>query len=303
MLQFSIALCTGLVAATFVPPVRRSIPRPVEIVLWIVFLTVSLVGVTSITDPNARELTSSAAWGVDQLLSTVASLLAAGAAAWIFDNRFAIDRWMAIIAGLDLIALTVLRSMHNSRGWQPRMRLRDWMELPAPVAETGVRITAPSLAPVVDAARRLVALAAIAGAAFLTELVEIAMWVRDTLAPEQRRRLAIAAGAGRTGTQAHLEAMREAAVHLAFAARAWYAAAAAPAVARFASGAGQAMRSVRDSRLPARATQVIEITSLMRPESLGWYGPPAVLPPPAETELDPDAEDAIPQRRSDRLAS
>lgn len=302
MLQFSIALFTGMVAATFVPPVRRAIPRPLEILLWIAFLAACVVGVTSITDPNARELTTSAAWGIDQLISTFAALVLGGIGAWLVDNRFAIDRWLVTLAGLDLLALAVLRSMRSSRAWQPRVRLRDWMELPAPEAAsapaTPVRVN-----PALDLGRRVLALTAIAGAALVAELADIAIWVRDVFMPHQKRRLARAAAAGRVESHARLERVRDGAAHLAFAARAWYVAAGAPAVSNLAVRAGSAMRTVRESQPARKAGHVIDIRTLLSAESIGWYGPLAPLLP-ADLATDPEEEeDAAAPQRSDRLAS
>src|SRR5215831_13300772 len=101
LLQFSIALFTGMVAATFVPPVRRAIPRAVEIFLWAAFVTVCVVSVADINDPSARELSTSAAWGADQIISTAVALLIGGLGGWIIDNKILI----AIVAGADILAL------------------------------------------------------------------------------------------------------------------------------------------------------------------------------------------------------
>lgn len=299
ILQFSIALLTGLVAATFVPPVRRAIPRPVEVILWVLFITVCVIGVTSMTDPNARELTTSAAWGIDQLITTFVGLTIGGIASWLVDNRFAIDRWLLIAAGCDLIALTVLRSMHTRQGWQPRVRLRDWMELPT--ATPAFARPARTASPATVLGRRLTAMTAIAGAALVAELAEIAIWVRDVFMPVQKRRLAQAAVAGHAGSRARLESVRDAAAHFAFAARAWYAAAGVPAVNNLAVKAGAAVRTVRQSQPALKAGQVIDIRALLSAESIGWYGPLAPLPP--ANFADDGEEDAAEPQRSDRLAS
>ena len=65
LLQFSIALFTGMVAATFVPPIRRSIPRPVEVLLWVALITACAIGLSSVTSENARNLTTSVVWASD----------------------------------------------------------------------------------------------------------------------------------------------------------------------------------------------------------------------------------------------
>src|SRR5437879_2160109 len=105
LLQFSIALFTGMVAATFIPPVRRVIPRAVEVLLWIAFVSVCASGVVGVTDPNARELTGSAVWGVERLINTTAALLFGWVEGWIYDNRLMIAISTGIVALVDYFAL------------------------------------------------------------------------------------------------------------------------------------------------------------------------------------------------------
>src|SRR5258708_38643628 len=110
ILQFSIALLTGTVAATLVPPVRRVVPRPVEIALWAALVVVCVFGVLSITNPHARELTASAVWGVDQVIITLAGLLGAGLTGWLLANRFTLATGLTMVCGVDVVALALLRS-------------------------------------------------------------------------------------------------------------------------------------------------------------------------------------------------
>src|SRR2546423_11251032 len=127
LLQFSIALFTGMVAATFVPPVRRSIPKAVEVFLWIALMMACVLGVMSVTNPNARELTSSAVWGADQIVSTLIGLMFGGVGVWIAEHRFSIASCMVIIAGVDIFALMLIGSMRRGRARPPRARLRQGM--------------------------------------------------------------------------------------------------------------------------------------------------------------------------------
>lgn len=186
-LQFSIALFTGMVAATLVPAVRRVVPRPIEVAMWAALVVVCVIGALSITNPHARELTVSAIWGVDQVITTLAGLLGAGLIGWLVDNRFAIATWLTLACGIDIMALTLLRSHRKSRGWQPRIRLYEWMELP--------RLT-PASEPVVvpyaidELNRKWAAAMAVAGAALLAWSVNFLMWARDVLLPRLARRLA-----------------------------------------------------------------------------------------------------------------
>jgi hypothetical protein len=298
LLQFSIALFTGMVAATLVPPVRKSIPRPVEILAWTALVVACVIGIISITSPNARELTTSAVWGVDQVISTLVGLLGAGFVGWLADNRFTVATVIMFVLGTDILALALVHSYRKSRGWQPQVRLLEWMELPrlAPAAPQPV----PAPYGLDELNRKWGAAAAIAGATLLTWLVNFAIWSRDVLLPRQAERLAHAAAVGRVGSRAGLESLRDTASQLQFAARAWYTAAGAPAVNDLAAKATTAVRSVRTGRgaeAPGLLSRAAEVRVLLSTQSIGWYGP--IRPAPvAREEEDEDAS-----RQTDRLAS
>jgi hypothetical protein len=300
LLQFSIALFTGMVAATLVPPVRRVVPRPIEIALWAVLVVVCVIGVTSIANPQARELTASAFWGVDQVIMTLAGLLGAGLTGWLIDTRFALATCLTIACGVDILALALLRSYKNGRAWQPRVRLYEWMELP--------RLTSPAATPVAvpyavdELSRRLEAAMAVAGAALLASLVQLMIWSRDVMLPQQAARLAHAAAAGRGGSLAGLESLRDTASQLQFAARAWYVAAGAPAVNGLAVRATETVRTIGHGRSDVGALDVttgrlVDIHVLMSAQSIGWYGPTR----PASTVQAEEDEDE--SQQTGRLAS
>jgi len=299
LLQFSIALFTGMVAATLLPPVRKSIPRPIEILAWTALVVACVIGIISITSPNARELTTSAVWGIDQVISTLIGLLGAGLVGWLADNRFTVATVVTFVLGADILALALVRSYRKSRGWRPQVRLMEWMELPrlAPAAPQPVAV--PNGLDELN--RKWGAAAAIAGATLLTWSANFAIWSRDVLLPSQAARLARAAAAGRVGSRAGLESLRDTAAQLQFAARAWYTAAGAPAVNDLTTKATTAVRSVRTARgaeapglAPSRA---VDIRVLLSAQSIGWYGP--VRPAPAVRE----EEDEDASQQTDRLAS
>ncbi len=302
LLQFSIALFTGLVAATFVPTVRRSIPRFVEVLFWIGLVVACTIGVINITDPNARELSASAAWGVDQLISTLVALSLGGVVSWFSENRFVLASWLVIIAGVDIFVLILCSSMRSGMGWQPRVRLREWMELPLPAA--AARQTVLVTDPLAAVNRRIAGGMAVLGATALAKLVVLSIWIRDVALPREAQRLAHAAEVGRVESHARLESLRDATAQLQFAARAWYAAAGEPAVNSLAVKASDAVRTARavqrGFRPPAlRPGQVIDIQALLSAQSIGWYGPFIAGPTP-DMNGDNDAAEA---QRSDRLAS
>jgi hypothetical protein len=289
-----------MVGATFVPPVRRSIPKAAEVFLWIALVVTCALGVMSITDPNARELSTSAAWAADQIVGTLLGLMLSGVGAWVSEHRFSIAIWMIAIAGADIFALMFIGSWRSGRAWQPRVRLREWMELPVPAAP------APALAaiandPLADLNRRLAAASAFVAATALTKLLDASIWFRDVILPRQARRLAHIAEVGRVSSRARLESLRDASAHLQYAAGAWYAAAAEPALNGIAVMAADVAQTAHRSLQPAklRSGQIIDIQALLSAQSIGWYGPMTAGPmPPSHGE--PDVSES---QESDCLAS
>jgi hypothetical protein len=300
LLQFSIALFTGMVSATLVPPVRKSIPRPVEVGLWVALVIVCVVGVGSITNPIVRELTSAAFWGVDQIITTTAGLLVAGIIGWILEHRFPIASWVAVACLIDILLLALVRSHRKSKGWEPVVRLREWMELPRLATPAREQVAVPYAIDVIN--RRWAAAIAVAGAAMVSGSIRFSIWARDVLLPRQAERLAHAAAAGRVGSRAQLESFRDTASHLRFAARAWYAAAGVPAVNGFAAKATEAVRALKAEQRGVTAEpaagRVVDIHVLLSAQSIGWYGP--IRPAPA-APIEEEEEDAA--GHTGRLAS
>ena len=297
ILQFSIALFTGMVAATLVPPVRRVVPRPIEIALWAVLVVVCVIGVLSITNPQARELTASAFWGVDQVITTLGGLLGAGAVAWLINNRFTIATCGVFAVGIDVMALALLTSYKKGRGWQPRVRLYEWMELPQAAAAA----TQPADVPYAldELNRKWAAATAVAGAALLTWLVNFSNWARDVLLPRQAERLARAAATGRVESRARLETLRDAAAQLQFAARSWYAVAGAPTVNGIAAKATEAVRTIGRGAEEAELGpgRMADIRVLLSAQSLGWYS--SIRPAPTVNAEEDENE----SQQTGRLAS
>jgi hypothetical protein len=295
--EFSIALCTGLVAATLLPAIRKSIPRPIEVVMWAGLVVACVIGVLSITNPNARELTAAAFWGVDQVISTLVGLVGAGLLAWLAEHRFIIASGVTVIFVADVVALAVRYSYRHRYGWQPRVRLGEWMELPPmdPVRQ-------PEAVPYAFERlnRRLAAAVAVAGAAFFTWFVNFSIWIRDVLVPGQAVRLATATAAGRLESRARLESLRDTASHLRFAARAMYTVAGAPAVSGLAGKANDAVRSAGGGQRAAAgfaSGKVAEIRVLLSTQTIGWYGP---LRPTPVVEGEEDEDES---GQTSRLAS
>jgi hypothetical protein len=301
--QLWIALFTGIVATTLVPAVRRGIPRPVEKGLWAGLIAFCALGVMNVTNVDARSLTAAIVWGVDQVLNTILGQVLDGAMAWLYARRFELAVWLVIVAGVDVFALILMRSMRSAQAWRPRVRLREWMELPATPAVPAT-VAVPAADPLANLNRRLMAATLLLAAALLTRTVDASIWIRNVMLPRQAQRMASAAQAGKDGSRARLEALREVTAHLQFAARAWYDGAGQPALNGLTARAGDAMHTAlaagRALHTPAlQGGEVVDIQGLLSVQSIGWYGPLIAGP----TELLAGDHDVTEQQQTDRLAS
>jgi hypothetical protein len=298
-LQLSIAMCTGMLLATLIPSVRKSIPRPLENLIWTGLVISCVLGVLSVTNPSAREVTSSAFWAIGQVFRTLIALLVAGAVSWVSDHRMVIATAALLLCTTDALVLVALHARRDARGRQPRVRLREWMEVPAGAVFTAEPVR--SRRTVRGEARRSVATVAMGAASGLTWLANGLIWTRDVIVPQNATRLAHAAAAGRLESRARLESIRDTAQQLHFAARSWYAAAGAPAVNGLAARAGEAARNVSVARLKSNGElatgRVADIEVLLNAKTDGWYGPMGPVPMAAQEEDHDGSEHA------DRLAS
>jgi hypothetical protein len=294
-LQFSIALCAGMVAATFAPSVRRSIPRWFEIAIWVALIVVCWLGIASIKDPHARELTDSVNWAVAQILNTVFGLAGASVLDVLSANRFGIANAVVTIFATCLLALALISSHRLGLGWQPQVRLRDWMELPAYPSPVQAAVEEPSGIDEVN--ERLAAVTATAGAAAATWSVQFLIWARDVGLPRAEARLALAVAVGRVETKVWLESVRETAGELEAGARTLVAGS-GPEVNRLALRVAAILNGVTEAEQRitpgAKFAQVIDIQALRIAQSLGRLT--------KDTSADEKKDDDGPEQ-PDRLAS
>jgi hypothetical protein len=296
-LQFSIALCTVMVAATLAPNIRRIVPRWFEIGLWVALIFVCWLGIASIKDPHARELTSSINWALGQIVNTLIGLAGLSVVDMLHANRFAIANGVATLFGADLLALALLSSYREGRGWQPKVRLGDWMELPA--APVAVLVQASQADAVDELNEKLAAATVTAGAAAATWSVQFLIWARDIGLPRAEERLALAAAVGRVETKVLLEAVRETAHELESGARD-FVAGSAPEVNKLALRVAAILNGVTEAEQrvspgAGKLAQVIDIQALRIAQSLGRFG--RAESPEKKDEIDNDPE------HPDRLAS
>ena len=115
-----------MVAATFAPSVRRSIPRWFEIALWVALIFVCWLGVASISQPQVRELTDAVNWAVARIFNTLLGLAGTSLMDTLAAHRFAIAGAVVFLFWTALLALALISSRRHGLGWQPEVRLRDW---------------------------------------------------------------------------------------------------------------------------------------------------------------------------------
>jgi hypothetical protein len=270
-LQFSIALCTGMVAATFAPSVRRSIPRWFEIALWVALIFVCWLGIASINQPQVRELTDSVNWAVGRIFSTLLGLAGASLTDTLAANRFAIADAVVFLFWIALLALALISSRRQGLGWQPEVRLRDWMELPRAAAPMVAAPAGPSA--IEELNERLAAASAVAGAAAATWSVQFLIWARDVGLPRAEARLALAAAVGRVESKVWLETVRETARELESGARTRFADS-GPEVNKLALKVAAILNGVVDAEqriVPGAKSiaQVVDLQALRIAQTLG----------------------------------
>ncbi len=185
-----------MVAATLVPSVRRVVPRPVETILWVALVVVCVIGVLSIANPRARRANSLGLLGRrpdppdSHRLDGGRGHRVARRKPIHPRQRAAGRGWRRHHGAGDAAFLP------EGAGWQPRVRLYEWMELP--------RLPIPAAEPVAasyavdELSRKWAAAMAVAGAALLAWLVHFLIWARDVRLPQQAARLARAAAVGRS---------------------------------------------------------------------------------------------------------
>jgi hypothetical protein len=298
-LQFAIAVCAAIVASTFVPSIRRSMPRWFEVTTWVALILVCWVGMATIREPHARELTASVNWAAGQMLHTLLGLAGASVVDATLAHRFTIATAVATLFGADLLALALVSSYRKGGAWQPQVRLRDWMEVPAPA--TPMPSPAPAQPTGIDVLNeRLAAATTVAGAAAATWSVQFLIWARDVGLPRTEERLALAVAVGRVETRVWLESVRETVRELEDGARS-RSAASGPEVNKLALRVAAILNGVTDAEQriapsTGRRAQVVDIQALRIAQSLGR------LESAVSIEEDENANENGPGH-SDRLAS
>jgi hypothetical protein len=133
-----------MAAAMFASPVRRSVPRWIEALIWLGLIVACWLAVTSPAGANTTDLTESAAWGAGQIAGTTLGLMIAGLRAWMVAHRFAIANLVVIMVGADILSLALLRSYRTAQSLQARIMLGEWFEVPLQRAPVGVYAPVPS---------------------------------------------------------------------------------------------------------------------------------------------------------------
>jgi hypothetical protein len=275
-LQFSVAAFAGMALAMIVPPVRRSVPRWMEAFIWLGLIVTCWLAITNVQHTNTRFLTESVAWGAKQIVNTAVGLMIGGVLGWISDHRFVIANALVTLVGADILLLALLRSHRKGVGWQPRILLGEWIEVPLH------RASAPAPVPVPYALdewnRRADRATAMLGAAILAGLVQLMIWTRDVVIPQVRARQAQAVTAGRVRAVADLAAK------------------AGDVLDRAALGDANLAMVGPDGVVTD--DQLINIRTLLSAQSIGWYGP-IVPAPPSLRLVEREGQGSGP----DRLAS
>ena len=269
--ELLIVLFAGMVGFAIM---RRGVSRPVELVLWIGLVWVCVLGVTSTHDKQTRALTAAAVWGSTQIMGTIAGLTGQGITTWIYENRMTVADWVILLFGLDLLVLVLLRTHRKTRAWRPRVRLRDWMEMPRPGRPQPEPV--PVISGVDELNRRFNGWAPDAAAGATTTLTLALIWALEVMMPAAGRKLRSIA----TGTREVIAEPRR-----------------VTEIVDFESIAGRAA-SVRGWA----GSALSEVASAQQFDWMGGYDP---IPQRMDEGLAGVRDDGIPHERDrqDRLAS
>lgn len=109
---------------------RRRNPKLIELAVWSGLVIVCFLAVTRSHDAQARALTSALVWAVGQMIGSVVGSLGHGAFRWTDGTRLVIADWAVLLFGAAALALTLVRARRQAEGWQPAVKLRDWIEMP-----------------------------------------------------------------------------------------------------------------------------------------------------------------------------
>lgn len=258
-------------------------------------ILVCWIGIASIKQPQARELTDAINWAAGQIISTLLGLAGASVLDALAAHRFVIANAVVTLFGADLLALALLSTYREGRAWRPQIKLGEWMEVPVAVAPTTVAAVADPSA-IDELNVRWAAATATASAAAATWSVQFLIWARDVGLPRAEERLALAVAVGRVETRVWLDSVRETARELETTARNFYETS-APEANKLALRVAAILNGVTDAehRLTPGAgdlAQVVDIQALRIAQSLGRLGRAASTGEKIE-ENDPEHTDKL----------
>jgi hypothetical protein len=183
----------GLAGAMLLPPVRRSVPRWIEALIWLGLIASGWLTVTNVQGASARFLTDSVTWGVGQIVNVSVEILISNFKVWLAEHRYGIASTVLLIALLDFFLLAALESRRQAKKASPRVRLGDWFELP--LAEL-----APASTPARHALNEWSLLAerttVMAEAGFVTRLVRVMSWGHNSVSTQLKARQARSVAGG-----------------------------------------------------------------------------------------------------------
>ncbi|HUZ87538.1 MAG TPA: hypothetical protein VNF26_11375 [Candidatus Baltobacterales bacterium] len=161
-------------------------------VIWLALIWVCLLVIIGL-DQHAQTLTAAVIWAAPQAAVMMVRPLSEGVLRWIEAARFVIADWVVLLFAADVLALALVSSHRWAKGWQPQVRLGEWMELPRPAPLRPVTVSA-----VDEINRRFAAWGRVAAAPALTGAAFARTWFAErAIAPVGRelRRAAHAVGA------------------------------------------------------------------------------------------------------------
>lgn len=178
--------------------IRRATATTAEVVIWLALIWVCVLAVAG-PDQHTQTLTAALIWAAPQMAGMVVGPFAESVSRWIDAGRFVIAEWVVLLLAADVLALALVSSHRRALGWQPRVRLGEWMELPRLARPRPAAVTVSA---VDEIDRRLAAWGRVAASQALIGATSVGTWFAESAIPRlgrglQQRTHAVGAAVGR----------------------------------------------------------------------------------------------------------
>ncbi|HSP08719.1 MAG TPA: hypothetical protein VLU92_03885 [Candidatus Dormibacteraeota bacterium] len=159
--------------------IRRATKTTAEVVIWLAFIWLCLLAVSG-PGAHTQSLTAALIWAAPQMAGMLVGPFVEGVSRWIAAGRFVIADWVVLVVAADALALALVSSHRWAEGWQPRVRLGEWMEFPRLARPRPAPVTVPA---VDEINRRFAEWGRVAASQALTGATSVGAWFVERAIP------------------------------------------------------------------------------------------------------------------------